>query len=160
VKLCSGEKIPILITKLAMRNVVFWDVTRCSLVNVHVCFKGTQYLHLQGCRVSLPTAFFFMVTCFGYLRLTQSASEATHWIQFQSCWFELLRGLSRQGTLSVICCWILCDINAVIRHMICVPYLFCNYAMWLLMNVIQLDSSFIWEQVGHSSYYIHDCWFV
>jgi hypothetical protein len=35
-----------------MKSSVLWDMTPCSLLEVNQSFRGTCYLHLQGCRVS------------------------------------------------------------------------------------------------------------
>jgi hypothetical protein len=31
-----------------MKNIIFWDVTPCSLMDVYGCFGGKQIIHLQG----------------------------------------------------------------------------------------------------------------
>jgi hypothetical protein len=32
---------------MSIQITVFWDVTSCSLVHRHKCFRGTAYLHIQ-----------------------------------------------------------------------------------------------------------------
>jgi hypothetical protein len=39
-------------TAVCMKTTVFWDVTPCSPVKVHQCFRGTHCVHLQGQRES------------------------------------------------------------------------------------------------------------
>jgi hypothetical protein len=33
---------------VTMKNIIFWDVTLCSLIEVYWCFRGMYCLHLQG----------------------------------------------------------------------------------------------------------------
>jgi hypothetical protein len=40
------------LTVVAIKNTVFWNVMPCSLVEVYQLISGTYCLHLQGRRVS------------------------------------------------------------------------------------------------------------
>jgi hypothetical protein len=47
--ICLGFEV---FTAVVMKSTIFWDITRCSLLNANRRFRGTYCLHLQCRRIS------------------------------------------------------------------------------------------------------------
>jgi hypothetical protein len=46
-------------TAVTTNSTIFWDVTSCSLVDIHRCFEGISCLYLQDWKANQASAFIF-----------------------------------------------------------------------------------------------------
>jgi hypothetical protein len=63
--------------RLLLKSGVCWDVTRCSMPDIHRRFEGTYCLVFQGIRVSQELACFALLVCWPAAGLT-----LRHWKDF------------------------------------------------------------------------------